>query len=79
MITLGTAGGFLLVLGSYLVYKGNIYHSTIVFGLANFMFGLLAYSAGDVFGFITILIGMLLGLGTFIKIKAGVFKGKLYE
>jgi len=70
-------GGILLILGSYTVYMGKIYWSVGVFFLADCMWVWIALSTGDYIGSTFVIIGMLLGLGAFLKMHSGKMKKHL--
>jgi hypothetical protein len=69
----GTLGGLLLILGAYALFKGKVFYSVFIYFLADIMWAILAYQAGDIFGTFAIAIGMLLGLGVFYKMNSGIF------
>lgn len=66
-------GGILLILGSFFVYKGDIFKSVFVFFCADLCWCFLAFSTGDMLGFTLTLIGMILGLLAFLKMHLGEF------
>jgi len=68
-MTPGIIGGLLLILGSYTVYTGKIFYSVFIFFVADLCWLWLSYLQGDIFGTITIAIGMILGLLAFFKMK----------
>lgn len=74
---LSVLGGFLLIIGSYFVYIGNIFKSVVAYTLADLCWFGIAISAGDYFGGGLVLIGMLLGIGVFIKMNLGIFTKSL--
>jgi hypothetical protein len=69
----GTIGGLLLILGAYALYRGNLMWSVGLYFFADTMWVWLAYKQGDIFGMITIGIGMLFGLLVFLKSHRGEF------
>ena len=73
MIEPGTLGGILLILGAFMLYQGNAFYSIILYFVADIMWAILAYQAGDTFGMICISIGMLLGVGVYLKMQRGKF------
>ena len=73
LFTPATFGGLFLILGSYQVFKGNIYASVFMFFIADLMWLFLAFSTGDIFGTIVVGIGMLFGLLAFLKMHHGFF------
>ena len=64
-------GGLLLILGSFSVYKGKIFWSVGLFFLADCMWVIISFQAGDITGSIVVIIGMLFGLGAFLKMQTG--------
>lgn len=64
-------GGLLLIIGAYFVYKGQIYYSVGIYFIADIMWCILSYNNKDYIGLLLIIIGMLLGLGAFIKMNNG--------
>ncbi len=69
----GTIGGLLLILGAVALYKGNLLWSVSLYAIADIMWAILAYKQGDLFGMICVLIGLLLGLGVYLKMHFGIF------
>lgn len=68
-----TIGGVLLIIASWYTYKGNIFLSIILYFLADVCWLTIALSTGDYFGAALVAIGMILGVGVFMKMNAGVF------
>jgi len=73
MIEPGTLGGLLLISGAFALYKGSAFYSIILYFIADIMWAILAYQAGDIFGMVCISIGMLLGIGVYFKMQRGKF------
>jgi len=69
----GTIGGLLLIGGAFALYKGNAFYSIIMYFIADIMWAILAYQAGDTFGMVCISIGMILGVGVYLKMQRGKF------
>ena len=78
-MTVGVLGGIILILGSFFVYRGDIFKSVGVYFLADLCWVYLSYINHDIFGTISITIGMLLGLGAFIKMNMGIFNKTLIK
>ena len=78
MIEPGTIGGLLLIVGAYALYRGSLLWSVGLYFFADTMWVWLAYKQGDIFGTITISIGMLLGLLVWIKSHRGEFVKDLH-
>ena len=70
-------GGLLLILGAYFVFKGEIFKSVFVYFVADICWCLLAYNNQDYIGLLLITIGMLLGLGAFLKMNYGAMRKSL--
>ena len=70
-MTPAVIGGILLIFGSYFVYTGKIFKSIGVFVGADICWIFVAISVGDIFGAITVTIGMILGILAFLKIHKG--------
>ena len=64
-------GGLLLILGAYFVFQGEVFKSVFVYFIADICWCLLAYDKGDYLGLVFITIGMLLGLGAYLKMNYG--------
>lgn len=63
-----------MILGAFLTFKGKIYQSVFTYVIADIMWMILSFQTGDIFGVLTILIGVLLGLGAFYKMHVGKFE-----
>lgn len=68
-----TTGGILLIIGAWFTYRGNILLSIIIYFYADFCWLVIAISTGDYFGSSLIMVGMILGVGVFIKMNSGIF------
>jgi hypothetical protein len=68
---MATLGGILLIIGAFFTFKGNIFRAVIIYGLADLCWVSLSIIAGDYVGASFIIIGMLLGLFAFYKMKTG--------
>jgi hypothetical protein len=66
-------GGFLLIIGAFLFFKGNIYYGSISYLLADFIWITNAIRIHDYIGAAFIIIGFLLGIGVFLKMHIGLF------
>lgn len=77
-MTPAIAGGILLMIGSYFVSKGEIYKSVIAFWLADIAWVFLALLSGDIFGSITVFIGMTFGIIAFLKMHKGEIRKDLH-
>ena len=74
-----TAGGLLLILGAFALWKGSLIWSTAIYFFADIMWVIIAYEKGDIFGTITVSIGMFLGLLVWVKSHRGVFVKELHS
>lgn len=72
-----TLGGILLLLGSFFIYKGNIYFSTITYTLADLCWVSNAYTHNDIFGVLSISVGIIVGLIVMYKMNTGIFVKRL--
>jgi len=66
-----TAGGIILILGAWLVYKGEIFVATFNYIIADLMWILNAIDLGDSQGALFIAIGMCLGIAATYKMQLG--------
>ena len=67
-------GGFLLMLGAFYVYKGNIFYSILTYTVADVCWLVNAYMNGDTFGVLTVTIGIIVGSAVVYKMQLGKFK-----
>lgn len=72
-MSFASIGGILLIIASWFTYRGNIFMSIILYLAADLCWFGIALSAGDYFGGVLVSIGMLLGIGVFIKMNKGIF------
>ncbi len=72
-MSLAFIGGILMIVGSFSVYKGYMFHSVIFYLIADFIWAFIAFHSGDVFGGVTIILGTFFGMLTFIKMHKGIF------
>lgn len=72
-IDIGGLGGVLLILGAFALYKGKLMYSVGLYFFADIMWLILAYKSGDTLGAILIMIGMILGVGVYLKAQKGIF------
>ena len=79
MIEPGTIGGILLIFGAFALYKGNLMLSVGLYAIADIMWAILAYRQNDTFGMICVLVGLILGVGVFIKSHQGEFVRNLHK
>lgn len=80
MIYAADIGGVLLILGAYALYKGRIDYSVIIYFFADICWLLLAIENNQGwFGVIAISLGMLFGLGVWLKQRFGIFVKNLHR
>ena len=68
-----TIGGIFIISGSVNLYRGNMLLSTLSYLIADVMWILLAYQAGNFFGMFTLGVGMLFVAGVYYKMQTGKF------
>ena len=71
MMSFAFIGGILLNIGAYLTYKGKIYEAVIVYLFADLCWVIMAYQRDDIWGILSIIIGVLFGFLAFIKMQRG--------
>lgn len=64
-------GGILLILGAFFTFKGQVMQAVGIYFLADFCWVYIAFASGDIIGGVMVFIGMLLGLGAFLKMNFG--------
>lgn len=72
-MSIATVGGTLLIIGAFFTYRGNIFLSILIYFTADICWLMISLSTGDYFGSCLVLIGMLLGIGVYIKMNKGEF------
>jgi len=68
-----TVGGILLIFGAILMFIGKIYYSSLMYVLADLCWSINSFIHGDIFGAITVNIGLILGIGSMYKMHIGLF------
>jgi hypothetical protein len=68
-----TIGGFLLIVGAWYIYSGNMYFSVMSYMGADACWLHNAYLNDDLLGAVTVTIGIMTGLVVTYKMKVGVF------
>lgn len=68
-----SVGGFILIIGSYYIYQGNIYFSVMAYTTADICWIINAIQHKDIFGGISIFIGILSGLIVMVKMNTNIF------
>jgi len=71
-------GGLLIIGGSIFMYRGEVFRASIFFLLADIAWIFLGIQSGDWIGTGLIIVGAILGLGTFIKMHSGKLKKTLH-
>lgn len=67
-------GGFLLMVGAFYVYMGEIFYSILVYTVADMCWLVNAYSHGDIFGAVAVTVGILAGSSAVYKMQIGIFR-----
>ena len=71
MISFAVVGGVLLNIGAFLTFKGRIFEAVVVYLFADLCWIIMAYERDDVWGTISIAIGVAFGLLAFYKMYTG--------
>ncbi len=74
----GAVGGVLLIIGAFALYRGHAMLSILIYFIADLCWLFLSFSVGNTLGVVLIGIGMLLGMGVFIKMNRGIFVKNLH-
>ena len=72
-INAAAIGGIMLIIGNIFVFKGEVYNSIRMFLLADFAWLWMAIQAGNLFGIVTLAIGLILSFFAFWKMRQGIF------
>lgn len=64
-------GGLLLIVGAFFTYRGEIFYSVFAYFTADICWIILSWSSGDIIGTLMVSLGMILGIGAFIKMRSG--------
>ena len=64
-------GGLLIILGSFFVSRGEIFKSVFAFAIADICWIFLALASGDIYGAVTVTIGMIFGIVAFYRMHKG--------
>jgi len=72
-MTPALAGGILLIIGAYFMYRGQAMYSILVYFLADIAWAIMSWSIGDYIGLTFVIIGMMLGFLVFLKMHFGIF------
>jgi len=67
-------GGILLNIGAFLTFKGKIYEAVIVYLFADVCWIIMAYEREDLWGVLSIVIGVTFGFLAFLKMRSGEMK-----
>ena len=68
-----TLGGMMLILGAKYMNNGNMLFSTISYVGADWCWAINAWQHADMFGFITVNVGIIVGLSVLYRINKGIF------
>jgi len=77
-MTPALAGGILLIVGAYFMYRGQAMYSILTYALADICWLIISIQVGDIIGGILILIGLVLGILVYIKMNKGIFVKDLH-
>ena len=77
MISFAVIGGVLLNIGAFLTFKGRIFEAVVVYLFADLCWIIMAYERDDVWGMLSIAIGVAFGLLAFYKMHTGKMKKSL--
>ena len=72
MIT--TFAGLVMILGSYMTFKGRIFEASLIYQVPNSIFMYLGIKNGDYLGATLVFIGVSFALATIYKMHTGVLK-----
>lgn len=64
-------GGILLNIGAFLTFRGKIYEAVIVYLFADVCWIVMAYERDDVWGVVSIIVGVIFGFLAFLKMRRG--------
>jgi len=78
-LTPATLGGVMLIIGAFLMYKGQAMYSILTYFFADTMWAWMSWEKGDTFGFSLVILGMIFGFGVFLKMHTGIFVKNLYK
>ncbi len=70
-------GGVLLNIGAYLTFRGKIYEAVVVYLFADLCWIVMAYERDDIWGVVSIIIGVIFGFLAFLKMRRGEMKKSL--
>ncbi len=73
MIDGAVLGGLCLIIGNWYTYKGKVFTGIKMFLLADFAWLWLAVQTGNIFGVISVSLGVILSFGVFYKMHVGLF------
>ena len=74
-----SAGGVILIVGAYYTYYGNMYFGIMSYTIADVCWIINAIQHDDVFGSITISIGITVGLIVTYKMRSGIFNKSIMK
>jgi len=79
LISFAVLGGLLLNVGAYLTFRGKIYESVAVYLVADICWIIMAWQRDDLWGVLSIVVGVTFGLLAFLKMKMGKMNKDLNE
>lgn len=78
-ISVVTVGGLYLILGAFYMYFGKIGFASMAYVLSDIAWAINAYTYQDYFGFLVVLIGVIVGISVMYKMKQGIFVVDLHK
>ena len=71
MISFAVLGGLFLNVGAYLTFRGKIYEAVAVYLVADFCWIIMAWERDDLWGVVSIVVGVTFGFLAFLKMRTG--------
>jgi len=70
-MTWAVLGGLLLNVGAFLTFRGKIYQAVMVYLFADICWIVMAYERDDIWGVLSIVLGVTFGLLAYFKMRSG--------
>jgi len=71
VISFAVLGGLFLNVGAYLTFRGKIYEAVAVYLVADFCWIIMAWERDDLWGVVSIVVGVTFGFLAFLKMRTG--------